>query len=182
MQPREKYLLIGFAVLGALYFGGGPVRTWLFEPFTRRYDQIRSLETTVKQKKAEADTIDFAQLNLAKWKARGLPPDTPATPKARPTANVSQQLYQDWVSQLTAVAGWSDVTVKPLQIGISQKDVYASVPISVEGEATFGQLSLFLYQFRRTGLMQRIRKLDIRSFESDGDPSLKVYLEAEALA
>ena len=182
MQPREKYLLIGFAVVGAFYFGGGPVRAWLFEPFTKRYDQIQSLETVVKQKQAEADNIDTAQLNLAKWKSRGLPPDTPAQPKARPSANVAQQLYQDWVTQLATFAGWSDVTVKPLQTGVSQKDVYASVPISVEGEARYSQLAFFLYQFRRTGLMHRIRKLDIRSYEAEGDPALKVYIEAEALA
>ena len=72
--------------------------------------------------------------------------------------------------------------MKPLQTGVSQKDVYASVPISVEGEARYSQLAFFLYQFRRTGLMHRIRKLDIRSYEAEGDPALKVYIEAEALA
>lgn len=182
MQPREKYLLIGFAAMGLLWVAGGPVRAWLFEPFTERYEQISSLEAAVKQKKAEADNIDTAQLNLAKWKARGLPPDTPGTPKARPTATVAHHLYQDWVTQLATFSGWTDVVVKPLQTGASTKDVYAYVTISVEGEARFSQLAFFLYQFRRTGLMHRISKLDIRSYESDGDPSLKVVLIAEALA
>ncbi len=182
MQSREKTLLIGLAIAAVLYALSGPVRAWLLEPFTNRYDTIASLTKTVEQKSNESLAILKAQRDLTEWKARGLPPDTPATPKARPTANVSQHLYQDWLTQMATFSGWTDVVVKPLNIGVSQKDVYANVPISVEGEARFSQLAFFLYQFRRTGLMHRISKLDIRSYESDGDPSLKIMLIAEALA
>ncbi len=182
MQPREKYLLIGFAVAAVLYLGGGPVRSWLFGPFTERYDQIASLKDVVQQKSDEELAVLKAQRDLTDWKARGLPPDPVTDKRARPTSTFGQHLYQDWLTQLATVAGWQDVIVKPLNPGTSPKDVYASIPISVEGEARFSQLALFLYQFRRTGLMHRISKLEVKSYESEGDPQLRVLLVAEALS
>lgn len=182
MQPREKYLLIGLSVAAVLWLGGGPVRAWILEPFTNRYDEIQRLQATVEKKSNDELAIMKAMRDLTDWKNRGLPPDPPTAPNARPAATFGQHLYQDWLTQLATVSGWQDVVVKPLNTGVSQKDVYANVPISVEGEARFSQLAFFLYQFRRTGLMHRISKLDIKSYESEGDPALRITLVAEALS
>lgn len=182
MQPREKYLLIGLAAAAVIWLGGGPVRAWLFQPFTDRYDQIASLKDVVQKKSDEELDVLRAQRDLTDWKTRSLPPDPVADKRARPTSTFGQQLYQDWLTQLATIAGWQDIVVKPLNPGSSPKDVYASIPVSVEGEARFSQLAFFLYQFRRTGLMHRVSKLEVKSYESEGDPDLRILLVAEALA
>ncbi|MDP1796394.1 MAG: putative Ig domain-containing protein [Planctomycetaceae bacterium] len=182
MQPREKYLLIGFVTAAVLYFGGGRVRAWLFEPFTNRYDQIESLKVAVQKKTDEELAILKAQRDLTDWKSRALPPDPAADKKSRLSSTLGQHLYQDWLTQLATVAGWQDVIVKPLNPGVSPKDIYTNLPISVEGEARFSQLAFFLYQFRRTGLLHRVSKLEVKSYESEGDPQLRIVLVAEALS
>ncbi len=182
MQSREKYLLIGFAVAGVLYIAAGPGKAWVFGPFLARYEQIADLKEVVQKKSDEELEVLRAQRELADWKSRGLPPDPTTDKRARPTSTFGQQLYQDWLTQLATVSGWQDVIVKPLNPGTSPKDVYANIPVSVEGEARFSQLAFFLYQFRRTGLMHRVSKLEVKSYESEGDPQLRVVLVAEALS
>jgi hypothetical protein len=182
MQPRERNLAIGFLAVILLWQGGGAVFGWVFGPFSERYRERKTLQDKVAERTREQLALVQAQARLSKARQRGLPPDPGAATAKKPTARDGQRLYQEWLTHLTAIAGWENVKVRPLPTGLARGNVYISVPITIEAEARYSQLARFLDLFHQTDLLHRISKLHVVSSESDGDPFLRVNIDAEALA
>ncbi|HUQ71820.1 MAG TPA: putative Ig domain-containing protein [Planctomycetaceae bacterium] len=191
MNRREQILAVSCGAAVALWFGGGMVYNAVFGPITERSKQVASLTKTVSEKTDEAIAIAKARKQLREWQAVSLPPDRGAKTSKSPSALDAQRLYQAWITDLAQLSGLSDIVVKP---GIRSRvvnsggrsgrgpNVYLTVPVSFEAEARFTQLTTFLDHFQRVDLLHRINKLKVTSRESEGDPLLKITLEAEGLA
>lgn len=174
-------LAVGMAV-ALLLWQRTAIFNWAFASYIRSYSLISATEKVVAQKQDEVLAIAQAQKKMREWKEHSLPPDEKATPKSKPSAHNGQRLYQEWIARLAELSGWDNVRVTPQNTSTSRNNVYLSVPMKVEAEARFSQLCQFLHHFHRTDLVQRVRMLEVKSTESEGDPVLRITIDCEALA
>ncbi len=189
MQNREKLLAIGFGLAILLWFGGGIVVDRVFGPFAERNQRLSALTSDVEKLQAQAAELALARKRLTEWKGASLPPDRDAANSKKPTATDAQRLYQAWLTDLGHLAGFDAFAVKPgtpkvvkSGTGAAAKTAYIAVPLTVETEGRFSQLCTFLDHFYRSNLLHRVSSLKIESPESEGDPILKIVLNAEGLA
>ncbi len=186
---REKLLAIGFGALILLWFGGGLVSRWVFEPFGERTARLEALHADIARLNDQALLLAQSRKQLADWKVASLPPDRGAVTSKKPDANDAQRLYQAWLTDLTHLAGMEGVTVVPgtrrvinSGKGRSSKPVYITVGMSLETSARFSQLCTFLDYFQRARLLQRVTSIEIDSPQAEGDPLLEIKLDVEGLA
>ncbi|GIX04859.1 MAG: hypothetical protein KatS3mg114_0728 [Planctomycetaceae bacterium] len=192
---RQQILLIITLVLIAIWQGGGFVVNLVFGPFSSRAEQRAELEQKVADQKQQQAAVERARQELIGWRARSLPLDpkpTGTTTRQRgPDALVAQSMYQKWVTDLTTIAGFQDAKVTPAgsRPVVKLKNqrsadaaAWVAVSVTVEAYVTYTELMTFLDHFHRANLLHRITQLKIDSRETTGDPSMKVTLQAEALA
>lgn len=181
MQRREQYLLIGLIAAVVLWGGWSMFHSTFVEPLQKSQQVLTKLEEDIS--KTETGLIELARQrkSLSVWTKRSLPPD-PKIGRLAPDALNAQRLYQDWLHDLAQMSGFEDLKVSPGARNRSRDNVYVSVIVKVEGEARYEQLCRFLDRFYRTDLLHRVTALRIQSKESEGDPFLKIELDAEGLA
>lgn len=181
MQPREKLLVGGLLGAFLAWMAIGWVQSLIFEPFQTRSESIAELRKSVDKKGDERLLLSRAQKSLKEFKSICLPPDAGKAKQA--TALNAQRQYVEWLLDLSQLCGFEAVKVTPATGGAAAKgNVYISVIGKVEAEAHYEQLVKFLDLFYRTKLLHRISKLHVSTKVFEGDPILKVYLEAEGLA
>jgi hypothetical protein len=186
---RQQILLaaaVGVVVLWVAIFMVGPAA---LAPFQQKAEDLKKVTASVEQKTKDAAAVEKAKTQLVAWRARSLPPDVGAAKSKRSDALDAQRKYQEWITDLTILAGFDSPKVRPLasrQISrtFSGASVNAavSVAVSVEAHITYGQLATFLDHFYRAELLHRISKLRVESRESSGDPELHVWIDCEGLA
>ncbi|MCH7688333.1 MAG: cadherin repeat domain-containing protein [Planctomycetes bacterium] len=98
-----------------------------------------------------------------------------------PNPAIAQRLYQNWVEDLVKLSGITPKSVKP-GIPKPKGGIYTSVPISIEGKATFPKLCTFLYHFYRADLLHRVSSLKITSSGKEGNPTMAFSLTFEGLS
>jgi len=170
MQQREKILLFAFLGVGILWFGYPIVESRFLTPVDQRNSQLTSLTKRYNQKKDEEKQLKSSEKKLKDWKSSSFPPNV-----------LDAQLwYKDWLEDLAKI---SDVTTTSVKPGLRSRkgDIYTTVQVSIDGEATFPKLCTFLYHFHRADLLHRIFSLRIDSSEKRGNPPLKFKLTAEGL-
>ncbi|MBS0204692.1 MAG: hypothetical protein JSS49_17445 [Planctomycetes bacterium] len=181
MQRREQYLLIGLVAAVVLWFGGGLVSSQIMGPLRDKQAELTRLETKNDESTKSLLLLAKQRKNLSDWTRRSLPPD-PVKGKNRPSALNAQRLYQDWLHDLAQLSGFDDLKVLPDRTSVSKDNVYVSVSVKIEADARYEQLCRFLDRFYRTDLLHRVASLRVTTNESEGDPLLKIVLEAEGLA
>jgi hypothetical protein len=172
MQQREKVLLIGFLAIGVIWFGE-PIFTGTFiTPVKDRNSQLTAIQSRLDTKNSEHLQFLFSKRQLADWKNSSLPPN----------ATDALRLYHEWVEDLAKLSGITPESVKPGVVKPKARGIYASVPIEVEGEATFPKLCTFLYHFYRADLLHRVSSLEITSPAKQGNPTMSFSLTLEGLS
>ena len=180
MQRRQQYLLAGLIAAVLIWQGSGWVSYALFGPFETRREELSRLEQAVAEKSDKLLSLVRARKLLKEWQAISLPPDDLAKSK-KPSARDAQRLYLQWLTDLGQLCGFEDLKVTTG--GQTQKgNVYISVIVKLEAEARYDQLVRFLDLFYRTELMHRVTSLTITNKVFEGDPIMKVSLDAEGLA
>ena len=190
MQQREKNLLIGLVAAVLLWQGGKVVSSTFLEPLWTRQKDLEKLQESVSEKNKSLILLARQRKQLDGWKRRSLPPDPASMSKraagtqggARPTAANAQRLYQDWLLDLAVLSGFEQLKISPERTTVSPDNVYVSVHVKIDAEPRYEQLCRFLDRFYRTDLLHRITSIRIQSNEAEGDPFLKVLIEAEGMA
>ena len=181
MQRREQYLLIGLVAAVVVWFGGGLISSQILGPLRDKQAVLTGLEKKNDDTTKSLLLLAKQRKSLSDWTRRSLPPD-PVKGKNRPSALNAQRLYQDWLHDLAQLSGFEDLKVLPDRTAVSKDNVYVSVSIKIEADARYEQLCRFLDRFYRTDLLHRVTSLRVTTNESEGDPLLKIVLEAEGLA
>ena len=180
MQRREQYLLGGLLAAVVLWQGSTWAASALFGPFETRRQDFERLQKSVADKNDKLFVQVRARKLLKDWQLISLPPDDPGKSKL-PTALNAQRLYLQWLTDLAQLAGFEDLKVTTS--GRSQKgNVYIAVVVKIEADARYEQLVRFLDLFYRTKLLHRVTALSVSNRVFEGDPTLKVSLDAEGLA
>lgn len=179
MKRNEKILLAALVAGFVGWQSSGWINSLIFEPFQNRGEGLAKLQQSVKDKGDEQLKVARSRKSLKDWQSISLPPD-PGKPK-QPTALNAQRQYVEWLTDLGQLCGVEYLKVTPG--GITQKGgVYLSVTARLDGEVRYEQLVTFLDLFYRTRLLHRIASLQVSTKVFEGDPSLKISLEAEGLA
>lgn len=179
---RQQILLAAAVALILLWRGGPLIMEAAIKPFRDKEAQRNALTNTVEQKAIQKAAVEHAKRQLADWRARSLPPD-PRTLKDKPDALNAHSKYQEWITELTILAGFENPEIRPATSRrLGGKKVYIALSVSIEADVTFGQLATFLDHFYRANLLHRITKLTVDCRESSGDPQMKVNIDCEALA
>ena len=178
-MKRNEKILVGALLAGlAAWQGSGWISSTVFEPFQKRGEDLATLRKSVKDKEDQLLNLSRSRKSLKEWQSTSLPPD-PGKPK-QPTALNAQRLYTQWLTDLGQLCGVEYLKVTPG--GITQKgNVYLSVLVRLEGEVRYEQLISFLDFFYRTNLLHRIATLQVATKVFEGDPGLRISLEAEGL-
>ncbi len=171
MQRRKFFFLLAASVAALIWIGQPIFSGIFFEPLQNRNAQLIRLQGEITKKKLERKQVMLMAAQLQSWKNRSLPPD----------ALDAQRLYQSWLRQLAEEAGFSELKVNPNQTP-RQGKAFASVQVTVQGEAKLGQLNEFLLRFYQTDLMHRIVSLTMNPKKNLGDPLIAITLTAEGLA
>ena len=179
MQRREQIILGVLLATVVIWQGGGWVASAIFEPFQTRSETLARLKKSVKEKEDQELMLVRAKKSLADAKLISLPPD--AGKSKRPGALNAQRLYLEWVTDLAQLCEIEDPKVTPDQRMLRGND-FVSVAVKLEMDARYEQLVRFLDLFYRTNLLHRITSLHVTTKEFEGDPFLKVTLQAEGLA
>ncbi|HEY0980759.1 hypothetical protein [Schlesneria sp.] len=179
MQPREKLILgilVGFVVV---WQGSGWAYSVIFGPFQARSEQLERLTKSVAEKDDLLLNLARSAKTLKEARQISLPPD--GGKLKRPDASNAERLYQRWLTDLGELCEMEDLKVSPARRALKGNE-YVSVGIRLEAEARYEQIVRFLDLFYRTNLLHRISQLHISSPEVEGDPFMKVSLEAEGIA
>ncbi len=179
MKRREQYLIGGLLAAFVVWQSSGLISSVLFEPFQTASTKLDELKKTVSGKRDNLLALARAGKLLKEWKAISLPPD-PGKPK-QPTALNAQRLYLQWLTDLAELNGFEELRVQAGSTSAKGK-VSISVVVKIEAEARFEQLTQFLDLFYRTDLLHRVSSLRVSTKVSEGDPQLKISLEAEGIA
>ena len=190
MQQREKNLLIGLVAAVLLWQGGKVLSSTFLEPLWTRQKDLEKLQESVSEKNKGLILLARQKKQMEGWKRRSLPPDPASMLKRtagtqggpRPSASNAQRLYQDWLLDLAVLSGFEQLKISPERMTVSPDNVYVSVHVKIDAEPRYEQLCRFLDRFYRTDLLHRITSIRIQSTEAEGDPFLKVLIEAEGLA
>jgi hypothetical protein len=179
MQRREQYLIGAFLGAVLVWQVGGWMLSTVSKPFQEASEKLETLKKSVSNKQDSTLSLIRSAKLLKEWKAASLFPD-PGKSK-QPTALNAQRLYLEWITDLAELCGFDELKVQAGATTTKGK-VYISVVVKLDAEARFEQLVQFLDLFYRTDLMQRISSLRVSTKVFEGDPQLRVSLEAEGLA
>ena len=171
MNRREKILAI--ALLGAvgLWAGRSLVSDVLLAPITNREAEIKALETDVDKQGEQIQTIMAATRKYAELKKQSLPPD----------AYDAAALHKIWLLEKAEEAGLQNIVVDRSRI-VPVKQTYSSIGMKVTAEGTLKQVADFLFAMQSADLLQKVRKVTLRTDEHQGDPKLEATIEIDAVA
>lgn len=184
MQPREKWLAIFLSTAVVLWFGGSYLFSGILGPLQDRREQLATANNDLDRKRIELGAVALARREYNDWLTQSLPPDPlprNAKPGGLPGAVIAQRLYQQWVLDVCELCAIEQLVVRSDRPP-SRNTVFASVPVSIKGEATHAQYLKLVDLLRRTRLLQRVIRGTIVSPEAQGDPTLSFTLELEGLA
>src|SRR5688572_306106 len=123
MQLTRQQILLAAAVgVVVLWVGLTMVGPAITAPFRNKGDELQKVTASVEQKTKEAAAVEKAKLQLAAWKVRSLPPDAGAAKSKRPEALDAQRKYQEWITDLTILAGFDTPKVRPLSSRLVSKN------------------------------------------------------------
>lgn len=179
MQRREQIMLGVLLAAVIIWQGSGWVYSAVFGPFETRFDQLGVLKKSVTEKEDQLMMLARAGKTLKAARQASLPPD--AGKAKRPDALNAQRLYLQWLTDLAELCEIEDLKVTPDRRFLKGNE-YVSVVVRIEADARYAQLVRFLDLFNRTDLLHRITSLRVNTKEFEGDPTMKVILEAEGLA
>lgn len=171
MQQREKILFIVFLVSIAIWQGSRWIDASFLQPLREKQQELYLAQERVQSREKQEEELLQASRSLADWRARSLPPE-PLD---------AQRLYQQWLTDLAQLSGLSGLKVTP-ERRVAKGKTYVAVQVALSGQATYPQLSRFLYHFQRADLAHRVVHLRVESPATEGNPLLNVSLTAEGLA
>lgn len=179
MQRREQIMLGVLLAAVIIWQGSGWVYSAVFGPFETRFEQLRALQKSVTEKEDQLMLLARAGKTLKAARQASLPPDV--VKGKRPDALNAQRLYLQWLTDLAELCEIEDLKVTPDRRFLKGNE-YVSVVVRIEADARYAQLVRFLDLFNRTDLLHRITSVRVNTKEFEGDPILKVTLEAEGIA
>ena len=179
MQRREQIMLGVLLTAVVIWQGSGWAYSALFGPFQTRYETLNLLKKSVTEKEDQILALARAGKSLKAAKLISLPPDAGKT--KRPDALNAQRLYLQWLTDLAELCGIEELKVTPDRRFLKGNE-FVSVVVKLEADARYEQLVRFLDLFNRTDLLHRITSLHVSTKEFEGDPFLKIYIEAEGIA
>ena len=179
MQPREKIILGVLLTFVVIWQGSGWASSIIFGPFQERSETLERLKKSVTEKEDQMMMLARAGKSLKEARLISLPPD--GGKLKRPDASNAERLYQRWLTDVGELCEMEDLKVTPAGRMVTG-NAYVSVKVKLEADAHYEQIVRFIDLFYRTNLLHRISQLHITSAESDGDPYMRVMLEAEGLA
>ena len=171
MQKREK-ILAGILGAAVLFWFGMPILNSVF------IAPVNELEIQRDQALQDANNKVQQQLALAKrgktltvWRRTSLPP----------SENDAARLYQEWLTEIAQMSGFSDAE---FIIGQRRKvsDTFYEVPVTINAKATLQELAQFLERFESVDLLHRIKACEVKSPRSEGNPDLTVMITAEGVS
>src|SRR5262245_4767994 len=173
MKPREKLLAGALVGVLVLWQGGMLLDAFVFAPVRERALEISNREKSVFDKQRELRLSEEAARNMKDWLQRSLPPDPV----------VATSLYQNWLIELAGKTRLGNVVVTPnKEIKGLKGDTFYIISASIKAQGTFDVLCDFLYELSRSGLLQRIRTMTLKTDDHKGDPKLAIALVVEGLA
>ena len=179
MQRREQIMLGVLLSAVIIWQGSGWAYSAIFGPFQTRFEALSLLEKSIKEKGDQQLALSRAEKSLKAARQRSLPPD--AGKAKRPDALNAQRLYVQWLTDLAELCEIEDPKVIPDRRFLKGNE-YIAVVVRIEADARYEQLVRFLDLFNRTDLLHRITSMHVSTKEFEGDPYLKVQLEAEGIA
>lgn len=171
MQKREKILATIFGAVIVLWLGMPVINSTFIEPIESRNQQLKALNQSIDQQEEKELELLRSAKQLGVWVKHSLPPDE----------HDAQRLYQEWLKDLAQLSGISDLKLSPGR-RIREGKTYIAVQVSLEGTATYQQMSHFLFHFYQTDLLQNIIGLDLKSTGTGKSDRLEFKLTAEGLA
>ncbi len=174
MKPREKKMLIGgFAGLLALWQGWALLDGFVLQPVRDREDDITAREERVALKTKKLKESRAAARQLDEWKVRSLPPDP----------RIATAMYQNWLNVLTKkTLTNATVTANFRDANKAKGDVYQRISESIAAQGTLSQLCDFLYEFRQSGLLHRVSRMNLKTEQHKGKPVFDITLTVEGLS
>ena len=178
MNARTRPLLAGLLGLLILWQVGPWIVNGVMEPLSSLHRRSQSLEDSLDTKRKKRNLVIKSTRELATNSKRSLPPD----PVAAAT------LYQTWLLEQAAMAKLSKVVVTPGRIDNrparsgTEPAPYVAIPITIKAEGTMAQVRDFVYDFNKSGLLHKIKSLDLVSKKRTDDPALEVEIQLEALS
>ena len=171
MQPRERNLAIGLAVVLVVGLGLQFVKPLFTGPVEERRRQLTAARNAFdKADVAEMQTL-AAVSRLTKWKEEAALPGPPLS---------ALRTYHEWLIDLAIASGWTDIDLSPVR---TSRPIAAGVtPVEVRGQAkaTAAALSDFLAAYEAAPLMHRLARLAIET-ESD-DPGSVLTIDLQSVA
>ncbi len=173
MKQREKRLLGVLAGILALWQGGALLGKFILDPVAERQSDLEAREERLAKKQKQWTQSKIAARKLADWNRRSLPPDPV----------VASSLYQNWLIDLASRMKLSNVVVTPNRTEAKPKgDTYYAISAIIKAQGTLDRLCDFLYEFRRSGLLHRVWRINLVTDEHQGNPVLHIELTVEGLA
>ncbi|QDT95461.1 putative Ig domain-containing protein [Gimesia aquarii] len=171
MQKREKILALIFGAVIVFWLGMPILHSTFIEPIESRENQLNAINNSIDQKEQQELELLRSAKQLGTWVEHSLPPDE----------HDAQRLYLEWLNDLAELSGISDLKLSPGR-RIREGKTYIAVQVSLEGTATYQQLSHFLLHFYQTDLLQNIVRLELKSTGTGKSDPLEVKITAEGLA
>ncbi len=174
MQEQNRTKLLAALLLGTLAFAAFRPDKILLEPLEELDVQYASAARKLEAAEREEAALLQAQFKLNQWRGQSLPPN----------ALNAQRVYRQWLTTLAEQSGLSSLEVEPgsrTRKSTRDGDVFEAVQVKIRAEGTLAELTRFLYRFKRTDLLQRVRELTMTSEDIEGDPILQILLFAEGL-
>jgi hypothetical protein len=170
---NRKWLLGALLVVLVFWAGGGLIKKALLEPVAERQGEIETLNERIAAKTRQLKESRNAARRLADWSRRSLPPDPV----------VASSLYQNWLIDLASRMKLTNVVVTPNRTEARPKgDTYYAISATIKAQGTLERLCEFLYEFRRSGLLHRVWRINLATDEHQGNPTLNIELTVEGLA
>jgi hypothetical protein len=154
------------------------VYNFLWVPFDSYNTQIRTLETEIRDKQTEVQTIRREKPLLARWRQESLPGDqiVASSGYLEYLDNLLKPRSKVKVDSWNMIVGEQQGRQGPL--GAKQKPVYTPLIATVKAHATLADLTTVLRRFQETPLVHKIKSLKI---EPEKEGKLKFDLVVEAL-
>jgi hypothetical protein len=184
VKQREKILAIGVAA-SVLMVGLRAASVYYDETYTRRQNQLDTLEKKVDDQNLVIDRGVKASKTFHDWQARALPPD-------RSTAS---SLYQKWLLEIAKRAGLKDpkltpvARVAPLALpkealrrqatpGVANTPkTYERVGYTLAAEVSLTEVVRLLYEFYSANHLHRVAKLEVALPKSGSSLNLTMTIE-----
>ncbi len=171
MNARERLLAFGLAGAVGIWFLGPGVWSFFATPLENRWSDVEKLQESVELRELEEFQTTSDERRLRSWGVRSLPPD-PLD---------AQRTYLAWIDDLVAESGFETFTTQPAA-PVRFGDVYATVSVDVQGEATFDAVSQFLFHAQRANLMHRVASLHLTSTGRSANDPVEVHVVVEGFA